>query len=879
MKRLSSAALAILATVLVSCSRTQLPEEDSIQQTAEETSGQYVPGVVNVKLSEDLTAIIEEDLKNGEIMTRSSELNAMAGELGIISMERLFPDAGIYEARHRAAGLHRWYKILYDRSTTVTKATDGLSSVPGIDIVEPVQRIRSTVTFNDPYLSQQWHYYNDGRLTERHLAGADINVAPVWENYTVGNSNVIVAVVDGGIDFSHEDLADNCIPEESWNFVDNSRNIIPHDHGTHVAGTIAAINNNGTGVCGIAGGDAQANIGGVRLISCQIFKTNPDDPTKDLGADGAPAIVWGADHGAVISQNSWGYSYEDPQDVLLDNINNHPSMKAAIDYFIENAGCDVNGEQRPDSPMKGGVVIFAAGNEEMANAVPADYDRVIAVGAMAPDFTRAYYSNYGDWVDLAAPGGSAYYTLGQIYSTIPDNGYGWMQGTSMACPHVSGVAALLVSYFGGTGFTNDMLISKLLDGADYSAVSPNLKIGPLLDAMGSFTVGGTTPPEAVEAFTVSARSNTLTFSWKVTEDPDDQKAYAYVLLASKDRSLLEDIDLTNIPENVSYTEIRVGQLQSGASISGTLEGLEFDTGYYVTLAGCDYNRNFSGLAPIQEVTTGANNAPTINTRYSGDFSVDFKETLTVTYIVSDPDGHAVNVTLDPGSAAASGSMGRPGFYDLTINGSKAAAGEYRAVLTVTDEYGASTEKAVDYQINGNEPPMVQESIQDIRMFMSDSREINLEEHFTDSDIQNGDQLSFRASVSENGIVSVSVAGNILSITPLRSGLCIVTVTASDTVGNTCRLSFKVSVSNITSEDGANVYPNPVSDYLNITIGKDASASVRISSSTGKTVLERAFPEAGPFSPISIDMRDFAPGRYTLEITYDGKTISRTIVKL
>ena len=479
MKRLSSAALAILATVLVSCSRTQLPEEEPIPQTAEETAGQYVPGEANVKLSEDLTAVIEEDLKNGEIMTRSSELNAMAGELGIISMERLFPDAGIYEARHRAAGLHRWYKILYDRSTTVTKATVGLSSVPGIDIVEPVQRIRSTVTFNDPYLSQQWHYYNDGRLTERHLAGADINVAPVWENYTVGNSNVIVAVVDGGIDFSHEDLADNCIPEESWNFVDNSRNIIPHDHGTHVAGTIAAINNNGTGVCGIAGGDAQANIGGVRLISCQIFKTNPDDTTKDLGADGAPAIVWGADHGAVISQNSWGYSYEDPQDVLLDNINNHPSMKAAIDYFIENAGCDVNGEQRPDSPMKGGVVIFAAGNEEMANAVPADYDRVIAVGAMAPDFTRAYYSNYGDWVDLAAPGGSAYYTLGQIYSTIPDNGYGWMQGTSMACPHVSGVAALLVSYFGGTGFTNDMLVSKLLDGADYSAVSPNLKIAQM----------------------------------------------------------------------------------------------------------------------------------------------------------------------------------------------------------------------------------------------------------------------------------------------------------------------------------------------------------------------------------------------------------------
>lgn len=879
MKPLSSAALAILAVLLVSCSRTQLPEEEAVQQAEEETAGQYVPGVANVMLSEDFTAVIEEDLKNGGINTRSSELNAMAGELGIISMERLFPDAGIYEARHRAAGLHRWYRVTYDKSTAVTKAADGLASVPGIEIVEPVQQIRSTATFNDPYLSQQWHYYNDGTLTERHLAGADINVVPVWENYTVGNSDVIVAVVDGGIDFSHEDLADNCIVEDSWNFVDNSRNIVPHDHGTHVAGTIAAINNNGTGVCGIAGGDAEAGIGGVRLLSCQIFKTNPDDPTQDLSGDGAAAIVWGADHGAVISQNSWGYTYENPSDALYDNIDNHPSIKAAIDYFIDNAGCDENGNQRPDSPMKGGVVIFGAGNDNLANGVPADYDRVIAVGSIAPDFTRAYYSNYGDWVDIAAPGGSAYYTLGQVLSTLPDNQYGWMQGTSMACPHVSGVAALLVSYFGGTGFTNDMLVSKLLDGADYSAVSPTPYIGPLVDAMGSFTAGGTTPPEPVDEFTVSARSNVLTFSWQVTEDPDDQKAYAYVLLATKDRSLFEDIDLNHIPEGISYTEVRVGQLQAGASISGALQGLEFGTRYYVSLAGCDYNRNFSGLAPIQEVTTGANNPPAITTRYSGDFSVDFDETLTVTYIVSDPDGHAVNVTLDPGSAAASGSMGRPGFYEFTIDGSKAASGEYRAVITVTDEYGASTEKAVDYQINGNEPPTVQKVIQDIRMLMGERQEINLEEHFIDPDIQNGDRLSFSAAVSEGGIVSAMVSGNILSVMPLRSGSCTITVTANDTMGNTCQLSFKVSVSNVTSEDDAEIYPNPVSDYMNIIIGKDASATVRILSSTGKAVLERVFPEAGPFSPINIDMRDFAPGRYTLEITYDGKTISRTIVKL
>ena len=115
-------------------------------------------------------------------------------------------------------------------------------------------------------------------------------------------------MVDGGIDCDHEDLAANLWENPNrpgvhgFNFMDNSINIIKTNHGTHVAGTIAAVNNNGKGICGIAGGDFAKGIPGVRLQSAQIFK----DGEKGSG-HGATAIKWGADNGAVISQNSWGY--------------------------------------------------------------------------------------------------------------------------------------------------------------------------------------------------------------------------------------------------------------------------------------------------------------------------------------------------------------------------------------------------------------------------------------------------------------------------------------------------------------------------------------------------------------------------------------------
>ena len=406
---------ALISSVLLGCAQNIEPEQEQI---VEDTPA-IVAGEAIVLFAEDMLQVIEEDLSAGDVVTKSSDLNGLNEILGVTSIKRVFPHAGKFEERTRAEGLHRWYKITYDPSVPTTKASDDLLSIPGIEAVEPVRKIVNRAYFNDPRLGEQWHYYNDGSK-DGFSAGSDVNVVPVWENYTTGNPDVIVAVVDGGIDKEHEDLAANYV--DGYNFVRGSRQVVAHDHGTHVAGTIAAVNNNGIGVSGLAGGDFKNGIKGVGLLSCQIFEPNPDDPYRDLSADGAEAIKWGADHGAVISQNSWGYQYETAEEQAAATIPKH--LAAAIDYFIKYAGMDENGKQV--GPMAGGVVIFAAGNDARADDPIGKYEPVISVGAIGPDFKRSEYSNYGDWVDIAAPGGQA---PGMILSTIPGNNYGIMKGT------------------------------------------------------------------------------------------------------------------------------------------------------------------------------------------------------------------------------------------------------------------------------------------------------------------------------------------------------------------------------------------------------------------------------------------------------------------
>ena len=331
------------------------------------------PGIIRVKFKTEEAA--------------AQEIN----ELGSYSVTRTFPPAGKWEARHRAAGLHLWYDIRFDESLPLTKAGKAVSALNNVDVLEFVPSVRATdieYPFNDPKLSLQWHYYNPGGRAQW-AEGCDVNAFKAWTIET-GNPEVIVAVNDKGVDFEHEDLAANMWINQAEFYgqpgVDDDNNGYPDDiygysfmtndgthaigkievgdHGTHVAGTIAAVNNNGIGVCGVAGGDGTPE-SGVRIMCTQTLDGRN-------GALTAASFVYAADNGAVLVNCSWGYvnASATPQ-----------STSEAIDYFNANAGFDENGEQV--GPMAGGLAIFAAGNDGVEYGYPAMDDNVFSVAALS----------------------------------------------------------------------------------------------------------------------------------------------------------------------------------------------------------------------------------------------------------------------------------------------------------------------------------------------------------------------------------------------------------------------------------------------------------------------------------------------------------------
>lgn len=472
--RILTALLPVLLPLLVCCS---VQEPDPLLPNTETPRTDAFTGKAILLLTQEAA--------DSHGLTADPEL---LERLGINSIERLFPEAGVFEARHRAAGLHRWYRVRYDQHISLTKAGNDLSTLPGVEDVVFEPRLHLQSFFNDPYMDFQWNYTNSG-LFYPFKKGMDINVLPVWEKYTCGSPDVIVAVIDNGIQMDHHDLRGVVLTadEGSRNFTEGSQpdELVPGSHGTHVAGTIAAINNNGIAVAGIAGG--RDGKGGVRIMNCTSFSPEGTGSMESIAA----ALVWAADHGAVIANNSW--TFVNDEETTLDFIASFEEgsspVRIAIDYFIRYAGTDPRtGEQT--GPMKGGLVVFSAGNESAEHSYPPEYSGVVAVGAFGPDGKMTEYSNYGPWVDILAPGGSDSKTTkeGWVLSLDTNNQMAFECGTSMACPHVAGVAALLVSYYGGPGFTADMLKDALLGGAKPGVIDLRGRTvgGGKLDAEGAF---------------------------------------------------------------------------------------------------------------------------------------------------------------------------------------------------------------------------------------------------------------------------------------------------------------------------------------------------------------------------------------------------------
>ncbi len=438
---------------------------------------------------------------------------------GSFKMERLFPADTRFEGRTKREGLDRWYLAKLDGKSSGDEIVNLLESTGVVDVVEfpseinvdEASQVKGPVTrssysesvtrnfefpFNESKAEalKQWHYNNTGDvLGKSSLSGADANVWAAW-SLCQGNTDVIVAVIDQGVKYDHEDLAANMwvntaelngvegVDDDGngyvddvygYNFVSGNASIVwspALTHGTHVAGTIAAVNNNGKGVNGIAGGSGNGD--GVRIMTLQTVGTLADSNASGGIAGTVRAIKYAADNGAVICQNSWSYDSDISQADWTRT--QYSSVKEAMAYFTKYAGTDDNGNQT--GPMKGGLMVFSAGNDNtFLPCYPAADELAVAVAATDYNGARAYYSDYGSWIDISAPGGDfkTDSSNGGVYSTtVGENGessYGYLQGTSMSCPHVSGACALAVSYYYGKekrmGLTAEMLREALLSSA------------------------------------------------------------------------------------------------------------------------------------------------------------------------------------------------------------------------------------------------------------------------------------------------------------------------------------------------------------------------------------------------------------------------------
>lgn len=425
----------------------------------------YKPGEIIVKFKEPVASTLKDQLSKGLVVSElrlSGSLDSLTAENKVKGIKPLIKnfeagrerienllnkDKSLLSARERhlvnrlkrapkgakVPDLGRIYMIALQEGQSAPEAVAEYNTDPDVEYAELNYVFSIFVTEpNDPnYDPEQWALNNTGQSypvlgggSESGTTGCDINAPEAWD-ITTGSSDVVVAVIDTGVDYTHGDLRYNMWTDSQGLYGydycnDDNDPMDDFGHGTHCAGTIAADGNNGLDVAGVSW---NAQIMALKFLG---------ETGYGWISDAIPCFYYATENGADVTSNSWGGG----------------SYSAALEEVIDYAY------------SQGVITVASAGNSNSSTPTyPASYDHVIAVAATDSDDEKASFSNYGDWVDIAAPGvdilslrgsgtdiyeGKSGYTPGDAFYPYGDDDATMYicSGTSMACPHVAGACAL-----------------------------------------------------------------------------------------------------------------------------------------------------------------------------------------------------------------------------------------------------------------------------------------------------------------------------------------------------------------------------------------------------------------------------------------------------
>jgi subtilisin family serine protease len=510
----------------------------------------------------------DELYREGEVVVKFSEICTPA-EAADIAAEL----GATVKYRFRLFGAEHWQIS----TTSVAAAIQRFASDPRIEYIEPNYRLHLDATYpNDPQFDQLWGMYNRGEVRGR--ADADIDATNAWEIETGGD--VIVGVCDSGVDYNHEDLAANIyvnpneIPENGidddnngfvddvrgWDFGDDDNDPMDeHGHGSHVAGTIAAVGNNGVGVTGV---NWNAKILPLKIV---------DEDGGGFTIPAAKAIEYSIGMGARVTNHSWGTS--NPSSTLKEAIEEAEAAGALVVASAGNSGVELNEYHQH----------FPAGLQ---------YDAIVTVANTTRNDVLAGSSNWSATnVDLAAPGSG-------IVSTTPGDNYESFTGTSMSAPHVTGAISLIWAHAPQLTSTEmkQLLIATVDSLPDLVGTTVS---GGRLNLHRALAVLDTDPPDAVDNLIGSAAGQTaVTLTWTASgDDGMTGTAMRYDI-----RFSTQPIDANNFEDAFPVMDPPIPQ-PTGITETLVVSGLRYGTTYHFALRVLDSHGNASPVSNTATIST------------------------------------------------------------------------------------------------------------------------------------------------------------------------------------------------------------------------------------------------------------------------------------